>query len=98
MEKENLSAIVRKLAEYARIEAEIQALYQDQFSLLDLAREYIRHITELNGGEPPKRIICLSDKDADLWEKWKDTIREWDNVKDCIAFFHKNKTQPEEDR
>lgn len=69
-----------RLAEYEDADEKIQKMYEDQFGIIDLAEEYIKSVTALNGGKEPRNIICLSDDDAD---KWKAGLIAACRCKDC---------------
>lgn len=60
--------IAGRLAEYEDADEKIREMYEDHFGLIDLAEEYIKSVTALNGGKEPRNIIYLSDEDADKWK------------------------------
>lgn len=57
-----------RLAGYEDADEKIREMYEDHFGLIDLAEEYIKSVTALNGGKEPRNIIYLSDEDADKWK------------------------------
>lgn len=56
-------------------EEKVREVHNSDFGLIELADLYVGAVTSLNGGKKPRRIVCLSDGDADIWEEWKELKR-----------------------
>ena len=65
------TACIDRLAAYGDAEEKVREVHNSDFGLIELADLYVGAVTNLNGGKKPRRIICLSDEDADMWEEWK---------------------------
>lgn len=73
------TACIDRLAAYEDAEEKVREVHNSDFGLIELADLYVEAVTNLNGGKKPRRIICLSDEDADMWEKWKKNLEKEGN-------------------
>lgn len=69
------TACIDRLAAYEDAEEKVREVHNSDFGLIELADLYVGAVTSLNGGKKPRRIVCLSDGDADIWEEWKELKR-----------------------
>ena len=62
---------LEEIQQYRKINTEIKQIFDGQLGLIDVLKGYIEDIKRTHNGEKPRKIIALSNEDADKWESYK---------------------------
>lgn len=78
---------LEEIQQYRTIDTEIKKIFDGQLGLMDILKEYIEDIKKTHNGEKPRKIIALSNEDADKWESYKKI----GSVEECREAVEKQK-------
>lgn len=80
---------LEEVQQYRAIDTEIKKIFDGQLGLMDILKEYIEDIKKTHNGEKPRKIIALSNEDADKWESYKKI----GTVEECRNAVEKQKSK-----
>lgn len=80
---------LEEIQQYRAIDTEIKKIFDGQLGLMDILKEYIEDIKKTHNGEKPRKIIALSNEDADKWESYKKI----GTVEECRNAVEKQKSK-----
>lgn len=62
---------LKEIQQYREVDAQIKKIFDDQLGLVDIVKEYIEDIRRTHNGKTPRKVIALSEEDAQNWEDYK---------------------------
>ena len=62
---------LKEIQQYRDIDTEIKNIFDGQLGLMDVLKEYIEDVKRMHSGEKTRKVIVLSNEDADKWESYK---------------------------
>lgn len=78
---------LKEIQQYREVDAQIKKIFDGQLGLVDIVKEYIEDIRRTHNGEMPRKVIALSEEDAQNWEDYK----EIGTVEECREAVEKQK-------
>lgn len=80
---------LKEIQQYREVDAQIKKIFDDQLGLVDIVKEYIEDIRRTHNGKTPRKVIALSEEDAQNWEDYKKI----GTVEECWEAMEKQKAK-----
>lgn len=84
---------LKEIQQYREVDAQIKKIFDDQLGLVDIVKEYIEDIRRTHNGKTPRKVIALSEEDAQNWEDYKKI----GTVEECREAVEKQKAKKPRD-
>ena len=78
---------IKEIQQYREVDVQIKKIFDGQLGLVDIVKEYIEDIRRTHNGKTPRKVIALSEEDAQNWEDYK----EIGTVEECREAVEKQK-------
>lgn len=67
---------LKEIQQYREIDVQIKKIFDGQLGLVNIVKEYIEDIRRIHNGKTPRKVIALTEEDAQKWEDYqKNRIR-----------------------